>query len=168
MSYNEQIPGRRFCLLKSEGHFETRTRLLIFQTNVSTFSSEVQISFNVWLHQETSCRNIAEPSVSQLSRAGNMLRKQILLLGNRKCSCLKSKTFSLFGHKFCLQILFSSIASKKTLIVDFPAKLVLSNAISKLYLRSLVFNSQILKIQILRELLDIHISPQFFPCLLPK
>ena len=28
-----------------------------------------------------------------------MLRKQILLLGNKKCFCLESKTFLLPGHK---------------------------------------------------------------------
>jgi len=39
---------------------------------------------------------VADANVSQFSRAGNVLRKQILLLGSKKCFCLESKTFFFF------------------------------------------------------------------------
>ena len=68
-------------------------------------------------------RNIvADANVSQFSRAGNiMLRKQILQLGNKKCFCLKSKTFLLPGHNCCFRNMFLSFdtnASKQQWLTD--------------------------------------------------
>ena len=51
-----------------------------------------------------------------LAKLGNivgetLLRMQILLLGNKKCFCLESKTFLLAGHKFCVRNMFPSLAT---------------------------------------------------------
>lgn len=46
---------------------------------------------------------VADGNVSLFSRAGSVLRKQILLLGKQKCFCLETKTFLLPGQKFCVR-----------------------------------------------------------------
>ena len=52
-----------------------------------------------------------------------MLRKQILLLGNKKCFCLESKTFLRPKH------MFPSLATMKTMLTRFQCRSLSKNCL---------------------------------------
>ena len=52
-----------------------------------------------------------------------------LLLGNKKCICLESKTFLLPGHKFCFRNMFPSLATMKTMLTRFQCRSLSKNCL---------------------------------------